>query len=468
MTLTAQELRPAPAGQSRQGELWEADASLAEGAGFKDPAFMANRDQPVHRWVPWIAGYSQQFVADALARYLPGFGTVLDPFAGVGTTLVEADRAGHTAVGFEINPYAAFACATKLKAHRVDIAKLERTRCAFAAFRADAENHDSEPRSEPPPGFRTRAPFYSPNVLRKVLLAQDFIALQPPGTVTDVIRLAFAATMVDYSNYSYEPSLGRKSAAGRPDVEDYPVMETIAAKARQMATDAAWYRQVRHRRRRKDGHVFHASFLHDEASGEPGYRRLAQHSVDLLVTSPPYLNNYHYNRNTRPHLYWLGFCGQPADLKPLEMQNFGTYWQNARDRDHVALDAAISDMDIRATLDAIRAKNPEKGIYGGSGWANYAAQYFNDCARFAAGAKWCLKPSGRALVVIGNSILQGVHVPTDRFLARIAELHGLEPVDIHIPRNTRVGNSIVDSAVRAGEAAKGTRLYESVVELRQG
>ena len=37
-------------------------------------------------------------------------GTVLDPFAGVGTTLVESVFAGHNAVGFEINPYALLAC----------------------------------------------------------------------------------------------------------------------------------------------------------------------------------------------------------------------------------------------------------------------------------------------------------------------------------------------------------------------
>ena len=84
-----------------------ASAGRAEGRGaFRDPAFMANRETPVHRWVPWIAGFSRQFVQDALARHLPasGAGVVLDPFAGVGTTLIEADLAGHDAVGFEINP----------------------------------------------------------------------------------------------------------------------------------------------------------------------------------------------------------------------------------------------------------------------------------------------------------------------------------------------------------------------------
>ena len=77
---------------------------------------MANRETPVHRWVPWIAGFSRQFVQDALARHLPRTmpGVVLDPFAGVGTTLIEADLAGHESVGFEINPYAVFAARAKL------------------------------------------------------------------------------------------------------------------------------------------------------------------------------------------------------------------------------------------------------------------------------------------------------------------------------------------------------------------
>ena len=96
------------------------DVKTRNGAAFRDSAFMANRDAPIHRWVPWIAGYSKHFVEDALTRHASGPGVVLDPFAGVGTTLVEADLAGHEAVGFEINPYAAFAAQAKLKAHRLD------------------------------------------------------------------------------------------------------------------------------------------------------------------------------------------------------------------------------------------------------------------------------------------------------------------------------------------------------------
>lgn len=441
-----------------QIRLFPADAAKA--GTFRDPAFMANRSMPVHRWVPWIAGFSKQFIEDALGRYVNGRRrTVLDPFAGVGTTLVEADLAGHDVIGFEINPYAAFAAQTKLAAHRVRTDAIRRAVRELNEHARAVESNGAQPNAAPPPNFRTRSPFYSPAVERKVLLMQDFIRRQSDADVSRLCRLAFASTMVDYSNYSYEPSLGRRSAVGRADVEDHPVASSVAAKLAQMADDADWCRRRRARARRPDGQVRVQSFF-------DGYDRLARGSVDLLITSPPYVNNYHYSRNTRPHLYWLGFCESPADLKRIESLNFGTYWQRARERERVALDPLAADRDIRRTLAEIRERNPDRGIYGGAGWANYVTIYLNDCVRFLAGAQWCLRSGAAALVVIGNSIVQGVPIPTDRFLAKIARRRGLKVVGIHTPRATRVGNSIVNSSVRAG-AGRTASLYESVVEIRQ-
>ena len=425
---------------------------------FRDPAFAGNRNSPVHRWVPWIAGFSRDFVEDALNQYAERRGVVLDPFAGVGTTLVEADVAGHRSIGFEINPYAAFAAQTKLNAHRIASDDLHEGIRAFREFMLEAEQDGACPRTVPPVAFRTRTRFYSVAIERKALLAQDFIAGLPDG-IAPVFQLAFASLMVEFSNYSYEPSLGRKSAAGRPDVEDYPVAGSIIEKLLLMAEDAKWYRSNRKDRRRKNGSVHPISFF-------DGYSNIEKGSVDLLVTSPPYLNNYHYNRNTRPQLYWLGFCDTPDDLKRLEELNFGSYWQNARARDKIGLDPTIRNRELREVVEKLRRTNSERGVYGGGGWANYASRYFNDCVRFADGAKWCLRRGGTALVVIGNSILQGIPVATDRFLGEIARERGLELVEIHSPRNSRVGSSIVNSSVRAG-AANGHRLYESVVELRR-
>src|SRR5438093_11660970 len=34
--------------------------------GFRDSSFSKNKNLPLHRWVPWIAGFSADFVEDAI------------------------------------------------------------------------------------------------------------------------------------------------------------------------------------------------------------------------------------------------------------------------------------------------------------------------------------------------------------------------------------------------------------------
>src|SRR6266436_1318899 len=67
--------------------------------GFKDSAFADNKTRPIHRWIPWIAGFSSEFVGDIFTHYLPADPktrmTILDPFCGVGTTLIEGMLRGY-------------------------------------------------------------------------------------------------------------------------------------------------------------------------------------------------------------------------------------------------------------------------------------------------------------------------------------------------------------------------------------
>lgn len=432
---------------------------VEEAAGFNDPAFASNKVLPIHRWVPWIAGFASDFVSDALQRYLTKQGTILDPFAGVGTTLVEAVQHGHNAIGFEINPYAALACRIKANAHLIPLESLLAETVNFRLFYGQKATNGYVPYSAVPSGFKTRAPFYSPVVLRKVLIVRDFISNVEDESLRDVFNLAFTSTMVRYSNYSYEPSLGRRVSAGKHEIEDFPVEQEIAKKLSEIAEDITWL-QTHSPLTQPTVQVINKSFFECKNHVVAG-------SVDLVITSPPYLNNYHYNRNTRPQIYWLGLANQPSDFKHLEESNFGKFWQTVREQKRLDITFDLPDTDITERLELLRAANPDRGIYGGNGWANYAAAYFNDCDRFAKGLNHVLRPGGTALVVIGNSILQGIFIPTDVYFSKIAEAAGLELVRIDVPRATRVGNSIIQSDVRVAKAKDKHKLYEAVVELRR-
>ncbi|HEY2072356.1 MAG TPA: DNA methyltransferase, partial [Gaiellaceae bacterium] len=65
------------------------------------------RTKHVHRLHPYHGKFIPQLVEVLLGRYLPVGGHVLDPFAGSGTTLVQALESGYDATGAEL---AAFNC----------------------------------------------------------------------------------------------------------------------------------------------------------------------------------------------------------------------------------------------------------------------------------------------------------------------------------------------------------------------
>jgi hypothetical protein len=436
--------------------------------GFRDPAFTKNREVPLHRWVPWVAGFSADFVQDCLNKYGARSRNsnvwVLDPFAGVGTTLLEAYIRGFNVLGFEINPYAALAARLKLEALQISPKLLASEIGAFERFMnrrcGNGVNGRFHPRARPPAGFSGRNQLFSPKVERKILFALNFVSSIEEERLKDLFRLALGSVMVGMSNYSYEPSLTRRSAVGKPDIKDASVSSVVSAKLQLMLADIKWLRDALAAfSNPPKARVFHASVFD---AGE--YLKRSQF-VRLAVTSPPYLNNYHYPRNTRPQLHWLNFASGTGYEGARESDSFGKFWQTVRTSPPMRLSFSFPELEER--IETIGNLNTDNGPYGGPGWANYVATYFNDTHRFCQVLARLLQPGGIAVVVLGNSIIQGVEVKTDYFFGSIAELCGLRFRDTLLLRNKRTGSSIIRSSVRTDKAATKTVLYESAIILEK-
>jgi SAM-dependent methyltransferase len=447
-------------------------------SAFSDAAASDNKTLPLHRWVPWIAGFSAKFVEDAIDAYLPKRNRdrrlVLDPFAGVGTTLVEALKAGCPTVGFEINPFATLAARAKVNCINVLPESFESKLMAFETrMREFEEDVDSRwvsgaassledvlrpLRPNGPRTFRSRVTFFSPPIEAKFLYALALVAAEP-AMYRDLFRAALGATMVSFSNYSYEPSLSSRPGAGKPLIENASVAHIICVKLRTMLEDVRWARSShgavwRHLRR----DVRQCSYFSADLSPK---------SVSLVVTSPPYMNNYHYVRNTRPQLHWLGLIGDNHELAAYERESFGKFWQTVREEEPVRRTFVLPE--LAQLVGSLRELNVERGPYGGPGWANYVTTYFNDCWRFLRVLKRHLRPGGVAVVVVGNSIIQGIEFKVDALLGQLAEVRGLKVEEIRVVRTKRVGSSIIDSSVRngGGQRKQPTQLYDAAVILRR-
>jgi len=444
---------------------------------LSDAAATENKSLAVHRWVPWIAGYSAEFVRDAVAAYLPARSArdalVMDPFAGVATTLIEALKAGCDAVGYDVNAWAVLAARAKLQCVDVPTERLaaeigefraivarfevEVDRCWAAGDDAAVADLMRQHGLSRPAAFRSRIPLLGAPVEAKFLYALGQAAALPlPDQL--LFRAALGATLIVVSNYSYEPSLSTRPSSGKALVRNASVVLPLGRKLQDILEDTVWagqrYGDIWRARQRV---IHHASYFDSELP--PG-------SVSLLLTSPPYMNNYHYVRNTRPQLHWLDLLSRPGELREYEAANFGKFWQTVRQGPPVT--ACYDLPPLQATVERLRELSVEKGPYGGPGWANYVTTYFNDVGRLLSKMRPQLAPGAAAIIVVGNSIIQGIEFQVDQLLAEMAPAHGLRVEEVRIVRTKRVGNSIIGSSVRNGSVpGPKMQLYDAAVILRR-
>ena len=92
-------------------------------------AFGDNMSLPVHRWYRYSAGFSADWVRRLVQERCSDTNaySVLDPFAGVGTTLVACETEGIRSWGFETHPFVHRIAVAKLRGIHADISELGST-----------------------------------------------------------------------------------------------------------------------------------------------------------------------------------------------------------------------------------------------------------------------------------------------------------------------------------------------------
>ena len=163
------------------------------------------RTKHVHRLHPYHGKFIPQLVEVLLDRYLPAGGHVLDPFAGSGTTLVQALESGLDATGAEL---AAFNCLLmRVKTSRYDVVALG------AELRDACARLDSLPvkRRTPSPYLRE---WYAPRASAELLAFRDLAGEYEHADVLRVILSRAARSARRAAHFDLE-------APGEPRTGEY-------------------------------------------------------------------------------------------------------------------------------------------------------------------------------------------------------------------------------------------------------
>jgi DNA modification methylase len=399
-------------------ERFVADGGPSLGSYAGPITFSANDQLPVHRWWPYVQGYSAEFVAELIERSpLRRGATILDPFAGSGTTLVEARKAGFRTVGHEILPPAALAA--RVKTHF----ELSGRELAGAAERLFARARARGPGA--PPFLRETPRHFDPSVLRALTKLRD--ALPPAGTgVGDALRLAFGASLIPVSRLRRSPCLGYAPSRPLPSPDPF---EVLRGNTEMMRSDLAGLAAARDRWGPPT--VVHPTDARS-IDAAPG-------SVDLAVTSPPYVNGMDYVMNYKLDMAWLGYASSYADLADLRqtMVSCDNLPRQEAAR-YVSVDQGL-DPWLSDILTRIRSNVAQKGSYRRQDAHGIVRRYFQDLLPVLQGVYRALAPGGRFVLVVGDSLMAGAYIPGDLILARMGRSVGFRMAGVEVARPRRSG-----------------------------
>lgn len=98
--------------------VWKVEKNLKIG---KLLTFVPNKRLPIYNWIYFKEGFSRDLVLLLLKELgAKEGGVVLDPFCGVGTTLLACKESGIDSIGFDVLPLAVFATRVKLRDYEVN------------------------------------------------------------------------------------------------------------------------------------------------------------------------------------------------------------------------------------------------------------------------------------------------------------------------------------------------------------
>lgn len=393
--------------------------------------FQDSMRAPVHRWFTYPAGYSYKLVEEKIAEHKiqPGM-RILDPFVGTGTTSVAAKLAGIDSVGVEAHPFVYRVAKTKLHWDFSENTLEKHTGNLLEMIANMKQSQIKQISLSDKPELLLKC--YNTNQLKELLaISENIKEMRASAAFKRFAKLALTSTLrlVSTAGTGW-PYIAPSKYHEKKVTRD--VRKTFGEQLRQMQADLIHVSENQPPKKPE-------TILKLGDSRDLSFLRA--NSIDLLVTSPPYLNNYDYADRTRLEMYFFGEAESWGEITEKVRDKLVTaattqvtkrgFEENPLSDDFRQIDKQL-DRKLRETIEALGEIKQKK-----SGKKNYdfvVTAYFNDLLKTMQELARVMKPGSRSVWVLGDSAPYAVHIPTEKYIGQIAQGVGFKKFSLETIR----------------------------------
>ena len=380
----------------------------------------------IHRYPAKMLPYIPIFFLST-EEYASSEEVILDPFAGTATVLVESlfhPYSKRNSIGVEINPLARLIA--KVKTTPLNLTELMNQRDALIerirAFQGDA----------PIPEFTNQDMWFSKRIqtdLAKILFCIEEIE-NPDYKDFFFVCLSSIIRDVSLADPKIPPPIILKASNFTGDPQRKSQIERLIRKKKRARPVSYFKKAINHNLERVKTlikeediasgrvtaeivwddarHLRHAKLESKGYLNKTNTYQIADGSIGMVITSPPYINAQKYIRTTKFELLWLGLIDEQG-LAALDRSLVGTERIPASEyRDLRLVGIPSADKVIKR----IYLKNPKR--------AAIVSRYFEDMRQVLNEVHRVLRDRGRCILVIGNNHICDIEVKSHKILSDIA------------------------------------------------
>jgi site-specific DNA-methyltransferase (cytosine-N4-specific) len=357
-----------------------------------------------HSFHSYPGKFVPQIVRALIKEYTEENDTILDPFCGSGTSLLEANLLKRYAIGLELNPLGCLI--SNVKTTALDTRELRKaTQILMREFKQKQKKltlQDFIPEiNKDIPDFSNRTKWFNPNVLRELTILKKIIRKIDDNNIRNFHLLAFSSTVKEASNSS---SLYRLTFSNNkkifPTLHVFYVFEKIISR---MTFIMDIHNKIICSERTKT--------LKQDARSGFNFKK-----VDCIITNPPSFN-FDFARSFKIHLWWLD-----EDVNLVDKKLIGT----KRVKENITYLSIDWIDNLILELKKVRETT-----------ARALSKYFRDIEKVFQNSYRVLK-EGRYCCVRANSfILLNTQIDIPRIFTELAERSGfrlMKRIKRNIPR----------------------------------